>query len=64
MEDVSVAHDAWGQHDDDDDHDDDFIALQVCFQAQLVLAEDHRSYSCDMVEGPQCLSIHRRLDEI
>jgi hypothetical protein len=43
--------------DDDDDHgDDDFIALQVCFQAQLVLAEDHRSYSCDLVEGPQCLS--------
>lgn len=54
----------WGDdHDDNDDDDDDdggggdeFIALQVCFQAQLVLAEDDRAYSCDMIEGPACLA--------
>ncbi|WAS93693.1 hypothetical protein [Nannocystis punicea] len=53
------ARDGDDDDDDDDDHDDDdkFIALKVCFKAQLVLAEDQfRSYSCDMVEGPQCLS--------
>ncbi|PCC70713.1 hypothetical protein SAMN02745121_05402 [Nannocystis exedens] len=51
-----------GDRDDDDSDDDDdgggdeFIALQVCFEAQLVLAQEDRSYSCDLVEGPQCLS--------
>ncbi|MBZ5707782.1 hypothetical protein [Nannocystis pusilla] len=48
-------------HDDDDDDDDhnnndDFIEIAVCFQAQLVLADDNRAYSCDIVDGPTCLS--------
>ncbi|MFY0537491.1 hypothetical protein [Nannocystis pusilla] len=49
-----------GDHDDDDDDDDhgddDLIAIMVCFEAQLVLNQDNRSYSCDLVEGPQCLA--------
>lgn len=45
--------------DDDDDHDndnDEFIAIAVCFQAQLVLDDPDRAYSCDIVDGPTCLS--------
>ncbi|MDC0722445.1 hypothetical protein [Nannocystis bainbridge] len=50
----------WGGHDDDDDDDDhggdDVIGLLVCFEAQIVLGEENRALSCDLVEGPQCLS--------
>lgn len=43
----------WGDRDDGDQ-----VQLTVCTETQIFVGtgDDHRSYSCDYVTGPQCLA--------